>query len=78
MYNSKVWPADLILLAVFSCVLYCIADDTTRVFSHVHSVVCDYSEFKFNGIRLSFLVSRQKDLEGGGSETVHFRSLPIL
>jgi hypothetical protein len=78
VYNSMVWPADLISLSVFFCVSYCIAADSTRFFSHVRSVVCDYSAIKFNGVRLSFLVSCQKGLDGGGSKAVSRLSLPIL
>jgi len=63
VYNSMVWPADLISLAVFVCVSYCIAADSTRFYSHVHSVACDYSEIKFDGVGLSLLASCQKGLE---------------
>jgi hypothetical protein len=78
VYNSMVWPADLVSLAIFFCVSYCIVADSTRFFSHVHSVVCDYSQIKFNGVRLSSLVSRQKGLDGGGSRAVSLVSLTIL
>jgi len=78
VYNSMVWPADLISLAVFFCVSYCIAADSTRFFSRVHSVVCDYSEIKFDGVRLSSLVSRQEGVDGGGNKAVSLVSLPIL
>jgi hypothetical protein len=78
VYNSMVWPADLISLAVFFCVSCCIAADPTRFFSRVHSVVCNYSEIKYNGVGLLFLVSRQKGLDGGGSKAVSLLSHPIL
>jgi len=78
VYNSMVWSADLISLAVFFCVSYCIAADSTRFFSRAHSVVCDYSEIEFNGVRLSFLVSHQEGFDGGGSKAVSLLSLPIL
>jgi len=71
-------PADPISLAVFFCVSYCIAADSTKFYSHVHSVACDYSEITFNGVRLSLLASRQKGLEEGASKAVRLRSLPIF
>jgi len=76
VYNSMVCPADLISLAVFFCISYCIAADSTRLCSHVHSVACDYSEIKFNGVWLSLLATRHKGLEEGGSKAARLRSLP--